>query len=358
MRGRFFDLDFGLLAPTFVLNILSLTTLFSINIALFRSQLLFLFFSFFVFVIFSRFDYRAFRLYSLPIYIGSITLLFLLLLFGSQSRGAVRWFELFGIQIQFSEILKPFLIISLAAFISQRRENGKTFLLVLGLLVPLVLLIYRQPDLGNALIYLIVAILTLFTSGFSVFWFIGGFILIAVSSPVIWRFLHDYQRKRLMTFINPTGDPLGASYNAIQSIIAVGSGMILGRGIGGETQSRLKFLPERHTDFIFATISEKFGFLVSVLILVCFAFLLYRIYVIFVNSPDKFCKIFCIACFFMILVQVFMNIGMNIGIVPVVGVTLPFVSYGGSSLLASYIILGLLSSISKTYKNREVLEIK
>ncbi|MCL5432973.1 MAG: rod shape-determining protein RodA [Patescibacteria group bacterium] len=358
MRGRFLNLDFGLLAPTFVLNILSLTTLFSVNIALFRSQLLFLFFSFFVFVIFSRFDYRALRLYALPIYIGSIVILTLLLLFGSQSRGAVRWFELFGIQIQFSEILKPFLIISLAAFISKRKKDVKTLLLTLLLLTPLVLLIYRQPDLGNALIYLFVTVLTLFTTGFSFIWFIAGFVLIAISSPIIWQFLHEYQRKRLMTFINPTGDPLGASYNAIQSIIAVGSGMILGRGIGGETQSRLRFLPERHTDFIFATISEKFGFLVSVLILVCFAFLLYRIYAIFVNSPDKFCKIFCIGCFFAILVQVFVNIGMNIGIVPVVGITLPFVSYGGSSLLASFIMLGLLSSISKTYKNREVLEIR
>ena len=220
------------------------------------------------------------------------------------------------------------------------------------------MLIFLQPDLGDALIYVGVVVCTTIFLGFSLKYFLGLVLPVLAVFPILWRFLHDYQRQRIMTFFNAGKDPLGSSYNVIQSVIAVGSGMIMGKGLGQGTQSGLRFLPERHTDFIFATISEQLGFVGTIIVLLCFAFLLYKIYSIFLNSNDKFCKIFAVIIFFAFLIQIFVNIGMNIGIVPIVGVTLPFVSYGGSSLLSNFIFLGFLSAIAKATKSKDVLEIK
>ncbi|MGA2968151.1 MAG: FtsW/RodA/SpoVE family cell cycle protein, partial [Candidatus Levyibacteriota bacterium] len=175
--------------------------------------------------------------------------------------------------------------------------------------------------------------------------------------PLVWRLLHEYQRQRILTFLDPGKDPLGTSYNVIQSVIAVGSGMLMGRGLGQGTQSGLRFLPERHTDFIFATISEQLGFIGVLIVLICFACILYKIYIIFINSDDKFSKVFAAIIFFSFLIQIFVNIAMNIGILPIVGVTLPFVSYGGSSLLSNFIFLGFLAAINKGHR-QEILEIK
>ncbi|MFH1187211.1 MAG: FtsW/RodA/SpoVE family cell cycle protein, partial [Candidatus Levyibacteriota bacterium] len=224
-------------------------------------------------------------------------------------------------------------------------------------LLPIVFLIFLQPDLGNAFLYVGVAVFSLIFFGFPLRFFIAGFILLFATIPIFWRFLHDYQRERIFTFINPSSDPLGTSYNAIQAIITVGSGMFLGRGLGQGTQSGLSFLPERHTDFIFATISEDLGFVGAMAIFVAFAFILRRLYMIYVNCDDKFCKTFSGIAFFSFLFQFFVNIGMNIGILPIAGVTLPFVSYGGSSLLANFIFLGLCSAVAENIKENRVLEI-
>ncbi len=358
-RFLFFDLDIGLLLPVVILVILSLTTLFSINLSFFKSQLTFLLIGIVFFVFFANSDYKILQMYAVPIYLISLGILFFVLILGIESRGAVRWIDILGLRIQFSEILKPFLLISISSYLS----NTKTFSLkefgkIMMLILLVVLLILKQPDLGSALIYLLASIFILLTVGFPLSRFLMLGFLTALAMPFFWRFMHEYQRQRIFTFINPTTDPLGTSYNAIQSIIAVGSGMVFGRGLWGGTQSTLKFLPERHTDFIFATISEQFGFLVSLGILVCFFFLLLKIYSIFCDSKEKFCRIFSISAFFLILIQLFVNIGMNIGLLPVVGVTLPFVSYGGSSLLSNFILLGFLTSISRDFKNKEVLEIR
>lgn len=357
MDRTFLRIDFGLLIPALILLIFSLITLFSLNFNLFKNQLIFSIISFFAFLFFSLTNQRILKLYGPHIYAVSIILLFLVLLIGTESRGATRWIDLLGVRIQFSEILKPFLAISLASFLVNRKTSLANLFLTFFLLFPILFLIFPQPDLGNALIYASVVILTLIFLGFPLRFFLGGFAVLAVSLPFIWNLLHEYQRQRIITFLNPSSDPLGTSYNAIQSIIAVGSGMLLGKGIGGGTQSGLRFLPERHTDFIFATISEQFGFIGSSVILLCFVFILYKVFIIFENSTDQFSKIFAGISFFLILVHFFLNVGMNIGLLPVVGVTLPFVSYGGSSLLSSFILLGLLSSIEKSEK-LEVLEIK
>lgn len=355
-RIFFRKLDLGLVVPALVLLILSLATLFSLNIDLFKNQAFFAGLSLIALIFFSQVNHRIIRFYGLPIYIISIILLFIVLLIGSESRGATRWIEIFGSRLQFSEVLKPFLAISLASFLSTRKNTSfANLVLPFILLLPIFILIFLQPDLGNALIYVGVLIFTLIFFGFPLRYLIGGAAILVFTLPFIWNLLYEYQRQRILTFINPSSDPLGTSYNAIQSIIAVGSGMLMGKGLGQGTQSGLRFLPERHTDFIFATISEQLGFIGGVLILASFGFILYRIFVIYENSND-FSKIFAGTAFFLILIQFFVNVGMNVGLLPVVGVTLPFVSYGGSSLLSSFILLGLLSSIEKSEKE-EVLEI-
>lgn len=358
MKKSLFDIDWGLFAPVFILVALSLTTLFSIDFSLFRSQLIFFIIGIFAFLFFSQTNYKTIKIYSVPIYIISIILLLIVLIVGIETRGSVRWLEFFGFRVQFSEILKPFLAISLASYLSSRNNYSfKTAFLTICFLIPIFFLVFLQPDLGNALTYFIVTVLTLIVFGFPLRFFLAGLIFVSILSPIIWKFLHDYQRQRILTFLNPN-DPLGLSYNAIQSVIAVGSGMLIGRGLGLGTQSGLRFLPERHTDFIFATISESLGIVGAILIVATFLFLLYRIFIVFRNQEESFGKVFAITAFSLIFIQFFINIGMNIGILPIVGITLPFVSYGGSSLLSSFILLGLLSAINSGQRSKKVLEIK
>ena len=350
--------DWITMIPVVILLIISLSTLFSIDSSFFKSQFLFVILSFGIMIFFSQINPNILRSYAPPIYIVSIFLLLIILFLGIESRGSVRWLEIFGLRFQFSEILKPFLAISLASFLSDRRDYSfSTFLICFVALAPIVLLIFLQPDLGNALIYLGVLIIALLTYGFPIKYFAAGFIAWIATLPFFWLILHDYQRQRILAFLNPSSDPLGKSYNAIQAIIAVGSGSFIGKGLGQGTQSVLQFLPEHHTDFIFATISEEFGFVGSLIVVACFVFLLYRIYSIYLKESDTFSQIFTIIAFFLIFIHFFINVGMNIGILPVVGVTLPFVSYGGASLLSNFILLGLLFAINRTSSRRSVLEI-
>lgn len=358
MRRKFLDVDLGLIIPVFVLVFLSLTTLFTIDVSIFRTQFFFLILSFLVFIFLSQINDTALRLYAIPLYGISLFLLLIVVILGIESRGAVRWLDFFGLRIQFSEILKPFLAISLSSFLAGNKMSFKIFLKVLLFLFPILFLIFLQPDLGNTLIYFGVAAFTLIIVGFPIFYFAIGLLSLIIVIPLGWRFLHAYQRQRLLTFIHPTNDPLGTSYNAIQSVIAVGSGMFFGKGLNETTQSSLRFLPERHTDFIFAALTEGFGFIGGLIVLIAFGFLLYKIFSIFVQSEDRFSKIFSVCAFSVILIQLFINIGMNIGILPIAGVTLPFVSYGGSSLLSNFIFLGLLSSMSRNLKREAPLEIK
>lgn len=358
MNKSFLHLDWGLILPVGILLFISLVTLFSIQISFFRSQLIFVIVASFLFLGFSFVNFRFLQYYALPMYVVSVILLLVVLVLGIESRGAVRWLDILGFRIQFSEMLKPFLALSLASFLAQRNNTApRTFFMVLAYLAPIAFLIYRQPDLGNALIYVFTVMLTLILFGFSLRWFVMGLVGIGVSIPLLWRFLHQYQRERLLTFFHITNDPLGISYNAIQSVIAVGSGMWFGKGLGQGTQSTLRFLPERHTDFIFATLSEELGLVGGLIVIVAFAFLLYRLYRICQQSSDEFSKVYILATFSLFFVQFFINIGMNIGIMPIVGVTLPFVSYGGSSLLSSAIFLGLVAAMGKEAKNKNVLEI-
>ncbi len=357
-RGFFLNIDWGMIAPVIVLVSLSLTAIFSINFTLFKNQLLFSIIAILVFLFFSQINYKILEHYSPAVYIISIIMLLLVLLVGVESRGAVRWFEIFGFRVQFSELIRPFFAIVLSSFmIKNENYSFRSFILTIGFVLPFAILIFLQPDLGNAVVYIVVTILTLIFFGFPFrFFFVSMAFFIAIL-PIIWKFLHQYQKQRILTFINPS-DPLGFSYNAIQSSIAIGAGMLLGRGFGQGTQSGLKFLPERHTDFIFATLAESLGFVGTFIILLCFAFILFKIFLVFLKSQDQFCKLFCVIAFFLILSQFFINIAMNVGFLPIVGISLPFVSYGGSSLLSNFILLGLVSSIGRDTASRDVLEIK
>lgn len=359
IRNRLLTIDWGLLIPVIVLIVISLTTLFSVNPEFFKSQFIYVIVSLIVFFFLSQMQYRAFSWLALPIYIFSLILLLIVPLLGIESRGAVRWIELFGVRVQFSEVLKPFLALALSAYLSrQETVSLKTFITTGALLLPIVFLIYIQPDLGNALIYVGIAVVTMILFGFPFKWFFMGLLPVLLVSPIAWTLLHDYQRQRILTFLYPTQDPLGTSYNVIQAMIAVGSGMFFGKGLGQGTQSGLRFLPERHTDFIFATLSEGLGFVGGVLIIAAFIVLLWRIYRIFSECDDIFGKVVAGCLFAVLLIHFFVNIGMNVGLLPIVGVTLPFVSYGGSSLLSNFIILGILSSISTSVKKMKILEIR
>lgn len=349
--------DWKLLAPVFVLLIISLATLFSIDQALFRSQLISLFISLIIYLLIVKIDFKVFCNLALPFYLISVFLFLIVLLLGIESHGAVRWIDIFGLRLQFSEVMKPFLALSFAAYLTSRPASFWQFLKIFLLLFPVLLLIFFQPDLGNTLIYLFVVVFSLLTAGFSFSWFFVLLLPFLLLLPIFWSVLHDYQRQRILTFFQPGHDPLGKSYNVVQAVIAVGSGMLVGRGFGQGTQSMLRFLPERHTDFIFATLAEGLGFLGTLVVVVAFAFLFWRIYKIYQETEDAFAKVFVSCAFAFLLINFFVNIGMNMGLVPIVGVTLPFVSFGGSSLLSNFIFLGVLSSISARVK-KDVLEIR
>ncbi len=356
---KFLHVDFLMLIPVVILVSISLVTLLSLSFDFFKSQVISLFIALAAFLFFSQINVIFIRQLKWPIYIFSLVFLLITLAIGIQSRGSVRWIDILGIKLQFSEILKPFLSFIFASLLAENQNSSlKSFCVSLLFVVPIFFLIYFQPDLGNALLYLLVALFALVIGGYPFKWFGVLFLPIILLAPVIWTKLHAYQRERILTFLNPQADPLGVSYNSIQALIAVGSGTLFGKGLSEGTQSGLQFLPERQTDFIFATIAEGLGFLGAFIVIAALLFLCYRIFRIFNLTNDRFVRIFAACAFGFFLIPAFVNIGMNLGIVPIVGVTLPFVSFGGSSLLSNFIFLGLLSAMLSREKHKNVLEIR
>ena len=206
-------------------------------------------------------------------------------------------------------------------------------------------LIAKQPDLGSAIIVFLILVSILYVKGFSLKWFLLLAILFLIAFPFVWSFLEGYQKQRLLVFVNPNMDPLGAGYTVIQSKIAVGSGGFFGKGWLSGTQSQLHFLPEAHTDFIFATWAEERGFFGSAILVTLYALLIKSIIDVGLKAKDNFAKLICVGIASMFGFQISINILMTIGLSPVVGLPLPFMSYGGSSLLISFISLGIISNI-------------
>ncbi|HSD98724.1 MAG TPA: FtsW/RodA/SpoVE family cell cycle protein [Patescibacteria group bacterium] len=358
MGGFLRRIDLQLVIPVLVLIGISLTTLFSVNIAYFRNQLIFFILGTGIFLFFTNVDFSFLEELKRPIYLVSFAGLLVLLFLGFEARGAARWLDFFGLRLQFSEVFKPFLAVAMSSFLAKKEKTLTTVGVLSLFLLPIVFLIYKQPDLGSALMYLFSVLLTLLIIGYSWRYFAVLLGAVLLGAPLIFRFLHGYQQTRILTFLHLTNDPLGSSYNSIQAIIAIGSGMFLGKGLGQGTQSGLKFLPEQHTDFIFATLSESLGFIGAMVVIVAAGFLLYRLYHIAKESNNASEKICIIATFSLLFLQFFINIGMNIGLLPIVGVPLPFVSYGGSSLLSNAIFLGIASSIGASSKTTSALEIR
>lgn len=306
-----------------------------------------------------RQDSAVFKTFAPLGYLLSIGLLLATLVFGTSLRGATRWIALGSFQFQAGEFVKPLLILAFAHFLSAfPPKTLKNIFLNLSLFVLPAWLIFAQPDLGTALVIASIWGAQIFVSGIS-YWLLGGVgALGLIFAEFLPRLLHDYQLKRLETFIDPFRDPLGAGYNVIQSIIAVGSGGILGKGLGHGTQSHLRFLPERHTDFIFASLAEELGLLGSLAIILCLGALLYRLLSLATHSKSDGSRLIYIGIFGYLTFQTFINIGMNIGVAPVTGVTLPLISYGGSSILATAITLGIAASLSRTDASDSLLEIR
>lgn len=309
-------------------------------------QAIFAFVGILIYLFISQFDYRTTSNFILPFYIGVILLLITVLILGIETRGVLRWIPLGILNIQPSEFAKPALILFLAQFWTKNYTSWKNILKSIMWTLPFILLVFKQPDLGSTLTILAIWFLMLFAAGVSAkkMFVIGLLVLFVI--PLGWLSLHDYQKERVIGFLAPESDPLGKGYNLIQSQIAVGSGQIFGRGLGRGTQSRLQFLPEFRTDFIFAAIAEELGFLGALMILSIYFFLLVYFLKVAQNAFDQFGFLIIFGVLAMLTFQTFVNIGMNIGLVPITGITLPLISYGGSSLLATFLSLGLVASVA------------
>lgn len=350
--------DFSLLIPSVLLVAFSLATLFSIDVMLFRQQLLFLLIGLFFYFLFLNIDYKFFTLYPKALYLSIVAGFLVVLFFGTVVNGSKSWLVFFGIHLQVEEFLKPFFIVMMANFLAYSKlPTMQKYLSSFALAIPIFFLILRQPDTGTALMYIVTYAGMLFMYSFPVYYYLLTLVIVLAPTPIILNILRPYQKERLVTLFNLTADPFGSSYNAIQALISIGSGGIFGKGLGEGTQSVLRFLPERQTDFIFASVSEGLGFVGGLSIICILCFLLYRIYRLSTPIDDTYPYLIIMGVFFLILVQTLTNIGMNMGMMPIIGVTLPFVSYGGSSLVTNFILLGIVSSVGYEYRRRQTLEI-
>lgn len=298
----------------------------------------------------SRFDLQSIKNLINPLYFLIILLLLAVFILGVETRGSVRWIPLGIFNIQPSEFAKPVLILVLAKFWSDKQPGWLNILKSILWTIPLFFLIFKQPDLGSAMTIGAIWSGMLFASGVSFKKTIIIILVVLCIIPISWIFLHDYQKQRIFGFLDPGGDPLGRGYNVIQSTIAVGSGELFGRGLGRGTQSRLQFLPEFRTDFIFASIAEEMGFMGSMIILSIYLYMLIYCLGVAKRGVSPFNFLVVTGVFSMILFQIFVNIGMNVGILPITGITLPLISYGGSSLIATLVSLGMVSAIARLKK--------
>jgi rod shape determining protein RodA len=290
--------------------------------------------------------------FAAPVYTLGIVLLVAVAVVGTVKLGARRWLNLGVTNFQPSEIMKIAMPLMLAWFFQKHEGliHWREFAIAAVLLLVPVGLIAKQPDLGTALLVMAAGFYVIFLAGLSWRVLIGLAVAGGASLPIVWRFLHDYQRARIMTLIDPSSDPLGKGFHIIQSTIAVGSGGITGKGWLQGTQAHLEFIPERTTDFIFAVFSEEFGFIGNIVLLVLYLFLIGRGLIIAANAPTFFTRLLAGAITLIFFTYAFVNMGMVSGILPVVGVPLPFMSYGGTSLLTLGLGAGILMSIQRNRK--------
>ena len=315
----------------------------------FKKQIIFIILGIIMLFLLAFFDYHSLRSYSKYFYVLGLGLLIGVLFFGQTIRGTKGWYNLADFNLQPVEFIKFVLILFLAKYFSSASPKTKEFKRLLisfsGALL-FIILVLVQPDFGSALI--------LFLSWLSMIIFVGfnkkyllaiGLILAVVFSGSWYLVLEDYQKQRIITFLNPSFNPLSQGYNVSQAIIAVGAGGLIGRGLGFGSQSQLKFLPEAQTDFIFAVVAEELGFSGVLLILLFFGIFFYRCLYHLRRVNNDFGIFFILGSVSLIFIEMFINIGMNLGLLPVVGISLPFLSYGGSGLVSSLMLVGVMESI-------------
>ena len=314
----------------------------------FLRQSIFVIVGFLISLFVAGFDYRHIGKQSTTLYFLILGILFTVLLLGRTIRGTEGWIDLGFFQIQPVEFAKVVLVLFLASFITKKTsELGEWTRLIASLVLTgaIVFLVMRQPDLGSSLVLLGVWGVMLLVSGIRLkhILVLGILGMLLVSGS--WFFLEDYQKARIENFIHPELDPKGSGYNVLQAMVAVGSGGMFGNGIGHGSQSQSNFLPEKHTDFIFASISEELGIAGAFLALFLYGIIFYRLRVIGIQSADNLGYLITVGVFAMILVQVVINIGMNVGLLPVTGIPLPFMSYGGSSVLSLFVAIGIVQNV-------------
>ena len=341
------QIDVLIVLPILALGCLSLLVIYSLDKTLAVNQLLFWATGALALFLALNMRHEFWQKYSIHIYLVCVLLLVAVLIAGVEIRGANRWISLGSLRLQPSEIAKIATIILLATFYTGRSTvNLLTHLSSFALILPPFVLIAAQPDIGSAVSLIAIWLAISFISGLKYRHIILLVAAALVTLPLTYNLLAPYQKERLATYINPQGDPLGAGYNIIQSKIAIGSGQLLGRGPGQGSQSQLKFLPEAESDFIFAAIVEQLGFLVGAVIIGSFGLILARI-IAAREDLDRFATLLAIGTASLIAYQATVNIGMNMGLIPVTGITLPLVSYGGSSLVSTLILLGIILSIKR-----------
>lgn len=358
--GKFFGhTDWLTVLLISLLGIYGLFLLLTIDVSLFYQQLGFLIASLVLLIIVSQFDRYLLEWFAPVSYvIGSLFLA--LTLFSPEIRGARRWITIAGQTLQPSELVKPLFMLAFAWFISRYSPRQMKYLPIhIGLFMVPFFLIFKQPDLGTGIVYFAVWFAMMLAGGLELRLVIATIVSVFVIAPWAYGHLAPYQRDRLLTFIDPTLDPKGAGYNALQATIAVGSGQLFGKGLGFGTQSHLRFLPEYHTDFIFATLVEELGFAGGLILLSAYAVLLwYLLTRIWKTTEHAMTFVFGMGLFSMLLSQVFINAGMNMGILPITGITLPFISYGGSSLLSFAVSFGLFRALLPSKGDSRAVAIK
>lgn len=316
-----------------------------------RLQIVWIVIGFIGMALMASFDYLKLRTYSGMIYGVAVGLLLVVFIIGRIVLGAQRWIPLGPLSIQPSELSKIALIIILATLLSKKKEgavDNRDVWIAVGYTIALIFLVFIQPDLGTALVFAAIAAGMLYAAGVNL-WILAGLGATAGVCSILavkLNILHQYQVNRLLIFLNPQSDPTGAGYNIAQSKIAIGSGQFLGRGLLLGSQTRLNFIPHGSTDFIFAVLGEQLGFIGAVLLVILYGLLLWRITKIALGSRELFGTLLAVGVLSALLFQAFINVGMNIGIMPVTGIPLPLISYGGSSFLTTMIEIGLVLSVA------------
>lgn len=352
------NLDLWFFLPALFLSLLGLMIAFSLSSTDFTKQGIFLIISLFAFFLFKTLDFHLWQVVAVPLYLISNLLLFATYLFGVLNKGSARWLEINSLRFQPSELIKPLLIIFFAFVAAKLKIKSLKELLLYCLLALLpAWLIFIQPDLGSSLVIIALAGGIILGKRIKIKLVLLLFFLALIAGLLLWQVLKPYQKSRIYSFANPGKDQLGASYSQYQAMLAIGSGKFFGKGLGRGTQSRLLFLPEYKTDFVFSGFTEEFGF-VGAFILLCLYFIIFiRFLIVAQKIEADFFRLSLFGIFSYLWFQTTIHIGMNIGLLPVTGITLPLVSSGGSSLLSTWISLGLAQSSIDSFNQKQKTQV-